>query len=116
MESLQIKTGKVGIVILDDFGNERGIFKYNPEDLGVGKRMSELIQKIKQESSENEKREAECKTGEERMLLLEEICSNYRKEIDNIWGQGSSDILFGDAVCTSMFDDFFLGIGKEYDR
>lgn len=116
MESLQIKTGKVGIKILDDFGVERGIFQFNPEDLGAAKKMSELLAKIKTQSSDLEKRESECKTGEERMLLLEEVCSGYRKDIDNIWGIGSSDILFGNAVCTEMFEDFLTGIGKHYSK
>lgn len=116
MESLQIRTGKIAIKILDDDGEVRGIFKFNPEDLGVAKRMSELLAEIKQNTGEISKRESECKTGEERMLLLEEVCSGYRDKIDQIWGAGSSDILFGNAVCVEMFTDFLNGISKHYQK
>ena len=33
MESLQIRTGSISLKVLDDLGNERGIFTFNPEDV-----------------------------------------------------------------------------------
>ena len=115
MEPIKISTGMVSVDIIDDFGEVRGVFKFNPEDLGVMKRMLELKNKIQSESSENEKKESECKTGEERMLFLEKICTDYKNQIDNIWGTGTSNILFGDAVCLTMFSDFLAGVGKCYE-
>lgn len=39
MESLQIRTGRIRLEILDDTGNSRGIFSFNPTDVESAKKL-----------------------------------------------------------------------------
>ena len=52
MDSLQIRTGQVALNILDDQGNSRGIFRFNPTDVQCAKRIYNLQTEIAQKDAE----------------------------------------------------------------
>ena len=116
MESLQVRTGQISLRILDDNGDERGIFKFNPDDVSLAKRVVELRQEIAEKQVDYEVKAASCETDEQKVDLLVEIVDHYENLIDKCFGEGSSNTLFGDAKSLSMFGDFFDGITPYYEK
>lgn len=116
MESLQVRTGQMGLKILDDFGNERGIFKFNPEDINSAKAVLSIQKQMPQFEAEYDKKVKAAKTDEDKIKCLDETVIEVESLIDQIFGAGSSDVLFGGAKTLSMFFDFFDGIQPYYDK
>lgn len=116
MESLQVRTGQICLNILDDAGESRGIFKFNPNDLESAKRVLAFQAEFEEKQAEYEKRIEKCETTEDKVTLLSEICEYFENIIDECFGTGSSEILFGGARTLSMFDDFLNGIMPYYEK
>ena len=116
MESLQIRTGQKQLQILDDNGNVRGIFTFNPEDIDAAKRMFDIKQELTIKQQEFNIRAAEVKNEEESFKLLYEIVYYFEAKIDECFGEGTSKVLFGEARTLSMFEDFFTGIAPYYEK
>lgn len=116
MESLQVRTGQISLRILDDDGEERGIFKFNPEDIESAKRLVQLQSEFQEKYSDFEKRSELCKTLEEKAEFLSGTVQYFKSLVDECFGEGSSKILFGDANTLSMFFDFFEGITPYYKK
>ena len=116
MDSLQIRTGLVSLRILDDEGNERGIFRFNPEDINGAKRVVALRDELEARQEEFIKRDEECKTTEERVELLNEVVDSLEQAIDECFGEGTSKLVFGEAKSLSMFSDFLTGITPYYTK
>ncbi len=114
MDSLQVRTGQVSLRILDDSGEERGIFRFNPEDIESARKLLALQEELEVKNEEFTKRNAECKTADERIALLSETVTYFRGLIDNCFGEGTSDLVFGNAHTLSMFSDFIEGITPYY--
>lgn len=114
MDSLQVRTGQVSLRILDDSGEERGIFRFNPEDVESAKKVLSLQEELTIKNEEFIKRNSECKTADERIALLSETVTYFRGLIDNCFGEGTSDLVFGNAHTLSMFSDFIEGITPYY--
>ena len=116
MESLQVRTGQVSVMILDDGGNERGVFRFNPEDVESAKRVVALQDNLKVKNEEFLERNRNCKTAEERLDLLSDTIAYFRGAVDECFGEGTSDLVFGDAHTLSMFSDFIDGITPYYAK
>lgn len=116
MDSLQIKTGLVRIEILDDAGESRGIFKFNPEDVQAAQRFFNTQEEFIEKHAEFDKRAKEAQTVESELELLNEIVDYIEQLIDECFGEGTSELLFGDNKTLSMFDDFFEGITPYYKK
>ena len=114
MESLQIRTGQISINILDDNGEPRGVFKFNPADVKVAAKVINLVDEFDAKRKEFDELEAKCETNEEKVKLLNDVVDYFTNCIDGIWGTGSSEILFGNANTVEMFGDFFAGITPYY--
>lgn len=116
MESLQIRTGQISLNVLDDQGESRGVFKFNPSDIESAKQVNLVQKEFEQREVEYQQRAEKCETVEDKVALLEEVVDYMEQSIDRVFGQGSSKILFGDAKTLSMFDDFFNGIAPYYNK
>lgn len=119
MPSLQIHTGEVRLQILDDAGEVRGIFKFNPTDIETAKRLLKIQEDFENKEAEFQKRADDIeKNGStsDKIDLLSELCQYIEQEIDECFGEGSSKILFGDAMSIDMFNDFFSGITPYYEK
>jgi len=114
MEKLQIHTGQIRLEILDDSGESRGIFKFNPDDVAIAKKILSLHQTFNEKMTEYEEKAKDIKDEASGVELLDETIAYFRGLIDEIYGKGTSDLLFGDAHTLSMFEDFFLGIIPYY--
>lgn len=114
MDSLQVRTGQVSLRILDDAGEERGIFRFNPEDVESAKKVLALQNELEIKNNEFSERNKLCKTADERIELLSETVTYFRGLIDSCFGEGTSDLVFGNAHTLSMFSDFIEGITPYY--
>lgn len=116
MESLQVRTGEVSLQILDDQGDVRGIFKFNPEDVQSAKNVVALMEDFKVKQVEFGERTKTCTTPEEQVDLLVEIVNYFENMVDQCFGPGSSQLIFGNSKTLSMFEDFFNGITPYYQK
>lgn len=116
MESLQIRTGQVSLNILDDAGNSRGVFTFNPTDIESAKRLVQMQQEFAVKQNEFNEKASTCETQEEKVNLLSEVVNYFRNVVDECFGEGSSQTLFGEARTLSMFEDFFNGIIPYYEQ
>lgn len=116
MDSLQVRTGQISLRILDDAGEERGIFKFNPQDIQSAKRVVELQRELEEKQIEFDNRSKQCTTDIEKLELLDETVLYFRNLVDECFGAGSSDIVFGNCNTLSMFYDFFNGITPYYEK
>lgn len=116
MQSLQIKTGEIRLQIIDDAGEERGIFKFNPTDLESAKKVLSLKNELTIKQAEFEDKVAHCETPEDKVNCMAEVCDYFEGIIDDCFGAGSSNLLFGGAKTLSMFDDFLTGIMPYYEQ
>lgn len=116
MESLKIRTGQVNLQIEDDAGNVRGIFSFNPQDVEAAKRFVALQQEFNAKQAEFDEKAKLAETTEQQVNLLNEVVDYFRGLVDECFGEGSSDLLFGNAKTLSMFEDFFIGITPYYQK
>ena len=116
MESFQIKTGQISVNIMDDDGEIRGVFKFNPADIGTHKKFIDIQKNYIDKQKEYMDRAEKCETDEQATNLLYEIVEYLKDSIDTAWGKGSSEVLFGNASTLTMFEDFFANISPFYQR
>mgnify|MGYP007069897880 CR=1 FL=1 len=116
MQSLQVRTGEIKLQILDDAGEERGIFKFNPTDIESAKKVLSFQAELNSKQVEFEEQAKKCETPEEKINLLDEVCTYFNNLIDECFGAGSSQLLFGGAKTLSMYDDFIQGIIPYYQK
>lgn len=116
MESLKIRTGRVKLQVLDDTGEVRGIFSFNPTDVESAKQIIAIQSEFTDKSKEFEARSKVCTEPKEQIKLLDEIVTYFKDMIDKCFGDGSSDILFGSDKSLEMFFDFFEGITPYYEK
>lgn len=116
MQSLQVRTGEISLQILDDEGNERGIFKFNPNDVHSANKILALQEEFDVKQSEFESRAEVCETPQQQITLLEEIVDYFEALIDDCFGEGTSSLVFGKSKSLTMFSDFFNGIRPYYQE
>lgn len=116
MESLQIRTGSISLRILDDLGNERGIFTFNPEDVESAKQVMLLQNEIQDKMDEFGKRVDDATENVDKAIVMSETIQYLRGCIDKCFGEGTSELVFGKSHTLSMFEDFLNGITPYYAK
>lgn len=116
MDSLKISTGIVKLRILDEYGDERGIFQFNPNDVKAAERFLNIQSELEKIQSTFEEKANKAETADERIKVTNEFCEYFKGLIDTCFGDGSSKILFGDCNTLEMFTDFFDGITPYYQK
>jgi hypothetical protein len=119
MDSIRIDSGVKQIAINDD---ESRVIEFNPKDIVFVERFYGLISEFEQKEVEflekaraiDDKKEKDAygipvNTGESLKLLLE-MCNYLRSQIDKVFGNGTSQIVFGETQTLNMFEQFFTGI------
>lgn len=120
MEKFIIKTGTKRIAIFENEDDEkngvepRGYFEYNPQDVTEARKILELQASCQGELLNISSREKECKTELEKICLMEEFATKYRNQIDYIYGNGTSDSLFGKVLTYDSLTQFFEYLTEKY--
>jgi hypothetical protein len=119
MDSIRIDTGEKRIAINDD--PER-VIVFNPSDIVFAEKFYRVVGEFEAKQQEYISRsdEIEAVTDkdsnglpanmEERLALLRETCEYIREKVDYVFGSGTSQTVFGDAMTLNMFEQFFSGI------
>lgn len=119
MDNIQVDTGVKRICINND--PER-VITFNPSDVVFAERFYTLIGEFDKKSKEFVTRSKVISTSmkmdengipnnmQEVFDLMKEFCAYLREKIDAVFGAGTSQNVFGDAVNLDMFDQFFDGI------
>lgn len=119
MDSLHIDTGIKRIAINDDLNR---IIEFNPSDALFAEKFYNLYRVFEEKQYEYLERFKELDANQEKdkmgipvnapaqLSLLRESCEFIRGQIDYVFGEGTSQIAFGEANSIDMFGQFFEGI------
>lgn len=118
---MKLTTGRIGIPIERD-GEDVGSLTFNPNDLAFVDRYYGLISEFEVKEKEYQERAKALeqnkevdsygipKNMKEGLALLKEICEFMRGRIDYVFGEGTSQLVFGEAYTLDIFEQFFNGI------
>ena len=115
MESLHIDTGAVTLSVNND---ENRTIAFYPTDVHFAEAFFDLVRDFMQHSEDVSRQEEEIKesggTAAERSAkeveLLRETYAFMRERIDNCFGAGTSEIVFGDHDSLGAYASFFRGV------
>ena len=94
MASIKIETGLKTYDIEDENGNIRGQITLNPKDIGFFNRAQKMRDKILHYMDSIDWNNND-KTDDEILIIFDTTDKIIKKEIDDLFGQGTSDIIFG---------------------
>ena len=94
MASIKIETGLKTYDIEDEHGNIRGQITLNPKDIGFFNRAQKMRDKILHYMDSIDWNNND-KTDDEILVIFDTTDKIIKKEIDDLFGQGTSDIIFG---------------------
>jgi len=116
MENITIETGVKRIMINDDPNN---VLEFSPEDITFAEHFYQLIQDFQVKQAEYQKRAEAIDANKELdasgipanvpagLAMMHEICDFMREQIDLLFGAGTSQKVFGDALSLTMYEQFF---------
>ncbi len=119
MESIQIDTGVKRIMVNDDPAR---VISFNPSDVVFAERFYQVVNEFGSQEYEFKRRYAAIEADDSKdenglpansaakLALIRETCEYFRKKIDQVFGEGTSQAAFGDAMTLDMFQQFFEGI------
>ena len=119
MDSLQINTGEKRIAINDD---PNRVIVFNPTDVVFIEKFYRLIGDFQTQFAAYQAKSAELDQNQatdengipanagERLALLRDECLYVRGQIDNLFGPGTSQTVFGDALSLDACNQFFEGV------
>ena len=118
MDTLKINLGNVSLKIVDENNNEKGIFTFNPNDINTANKFFDLLSELDIKKEEFTKRESELAEDDikGKLALTLEVIDYFENKIDNIFGSGSSELIFGQTKSIDMFKDFFEGLMPYYQK
>lgn len=121
MQSLRIDTGIKRIPIERD-GETVGFLEFDPESVVFAERFYQLLRNFQAKQAEYQTRSKVLDENKEKdehglpvnlgdgIAFVREVCEYMRGQIDLLFGEGTSQKLFGDTLKLEVFDQFFNGI------
>lgn len=118
-ESIKVDAGEVRILINDD---PNRVVSFNPLDILFAEKFYRLIEVFDEKHEEYQKRIAELEAEEgtdkfglpenmpQTFELMKEMCDFVHEEIDKLFGEGTSDIVFQGARNFDMIEQFLDGL------
>jgi hypothetical protein len=120
MGNLKIGSGIERITINDDPDR---VIEFDPSEVGFVERFYKVYHEFEEKQAEFEKRskalDAEKDNVDENgvpvnigegIALMKDVCSYMRDRIDYVFGQGTSQVVFGDALSMERIGEFFEGM------
>lgn len=117
--SLQISGGKKRILINND---PQRVIEFDPDDILFVEKFYSILGEVQKAEEEFTSRAAELdKVSEkdeygvpvniqEKIEMIKDLSNWCREKIDYVFGEGTSQIAFGNTVNLDMFGQFFEGI------
>ncbi|MDY6867236.1 MAG: hypothetical protein SVT56_04935 [Chloroflexota bacterium] len=129
MPELKLNTGSVKLKISDDRdGSKVRYIEFNPNDIIFAEKVYALERKFleKQESMQAKAQALDAVeetdefdlpvNTEERLAFIREISEWLRDQIDDLFGEGTSDAVFGDLHSLDVYEQFFDGIKPYFKK
>ena len=119
MDSIRIETGEKRIAINNDPSR---VIVFNPTDIAFAERFYGLMKDLEVKESEYQERSSKLENDPavdghglprniaDGIAMLRDVCEFMRDRVDHVFGRGTSQIVFGDAMNLEMFAQFFEGI------
>lgn len=120
MESINISSGVKRVCIN---GDPDRVIEFSPSDVTFAEKFYQLYKDFGSKQVEYEQRAKELDAhklevdengfsvnADEGIAFLREVCEFMRSKIDGLFGIGTSQKAFGDALNLNMFNEFFTGI------
>ena len=119
VRTLNIDLGSIRLAVDGDMSR---IISFNPNDIGFAERFYSLISKIDKYQKKYTEKAEELdknpvvdefgirKNQKEVFSLCREMCEELRSDVDDIFGKGTSDKVFGSINTLEMFSVFFSAI------
>jgi hypothetical protein len=125
MDSIQILTGEICLSVN---GDESRVIRFSPADLLFAEKFYRMLGEAEKKSTEYQKRAEELGASaetdanglpvniEKRLAFLRETCADMRQMIDDVFGAGTSQAAFGDAMDLDMFGQFLDGVSPYFRK
>ena len=123
MDELVIKSGKKRIAIKDDEGNVTGEVCFNPSDVSFAEKFYSVYQEFQEKIKEYEQQAADIDAENDKadengvpvqfskgVAFSREVCEFIYSKIDELFGEGTSQIVFRGSLDFEMIGQFFEGI------
>jgi hypothetical protein len=119
VDSLKIQSGEKRIAINDD---PNRVIVFNPSDVTFAERFYRLIGEFQNKSEEYQSQFKELEKVTEtdehgfplnmsaRLDVLKEVCEYINQQIDNLFGNGTSEKAFNGAMQLDLYTQFFEGM------
>lgn len=115
---MKIKLNSVNLInieVTDQNDNHLGVFSFIPDDVMVRERALNFSQNIVPEIKKKyDEKLKDVKTEEDHYSWIGQINEEYKKNIDLIWGEGTSEKAFGKVNTPEMIPEFLNGIMAVY--
>lgn len=120
MDSIKVTSGLKRIAINDDPNN---VIEFNPDDVLFAERFYTICEDFDKKQVEFNKKSKELDERKEELTenglpvvtkegiqFLREVCTFMREKIDYVFGEGTSQQVFGDTLSLEMIGQFLEGI------
>jgi hypothetical protein len=120
MDSIKVIGGIKRVMINEDPGR---VVEFNPSDVVFAEKFYQIYKDFQAQEADYDRRSKELdahrneldKDGiplnfNQGIEFLKEVCGSIREKIDNLFGKGTSQKVFGDSLDVYMFGEFFQGI------
>lgn len=118
MAKLQIDTGLIELEIERD-GKKVGVLIFNPASLDESRKHAEIVEKLENGQAELMKKAKELDvngTDVERIDFMKDFVTDMRNKIDAVYGDGTSDMCFGNCYSAEVITDFFVQLKPYYEK
>ena len=117
--SVHIDTGEVELHVN---GDPKRVVRFNPQDVRFAENFYALLKEFDIKRAEFTARDEKIKAEGEKLIdglpaslpesfvMIREACIWLRGEIDKIFGAGTSQTAFGDALVLDVFEQFLAGV------
>lgn len=126
-DKLQINTGVKRLEIERD-GEAVGVLEFNPNDTLFAEKFYAMTEKFqeKQRKNQEQAKELESDKGvdengvplnvQANLDFQKDLCNFCYEQIDAVFGSGTSEMVFGDALNIESVFQFFEGITPHFQR
>ena len=123
MDEIKIISRKKRIAIRDEDDQVIGEISFNPHDVAFAERFHEIYQEFASKQKEYEAKAKELDAAnadvdqngiprqfDQGIAFIREVCEFMYEKIDQLFGEGTSKIVFRDSLDVDMIGQFFEGI------
>lgn len=118
MEQLHIKSKSITLEIIKD-DESVGLFKFNPSDIGEAQRYSQVVSEMETKKVEYllKAKEIDAENDVQKTIdFLADFVKYLQSGVNKIYGEGTSDLVFGDSLDIDMYFQFMDGLAPYYKK